>query len=160
MRGAQTVLGLALLGVVAVNVANAAARYLAGVSLTGTDEAMIYTMVWIVMAGAALSVASRSHIAIDLVPGAASRRGRLVLNLLHNAVILAACGYAALASWQYTGRIAALGTTSMGLGIPMIWAHAALLAGFGAMAAIAAGLMLRDLGALLRPARAGQGRAA
>ncbi len=156
-RAARAVLGLLLLAVVAVNVANAAGRYLAGVSLTGTDELMIYTMVWIVMAGAVLSLLTRSHIAIDLVPASASPRGAALLRVLHDAVALAACGYAAWASWSYVGRIAMLGTTSMGLGIPMTWAHGALTAGFGAMAAVAAGLLLRDVAALARPAR---GRAA
>jgi TRAP-type C4-dicarboxylate transport system permease small subunit len=154
-RAARVMLGIALLVVVLLNVANAGGRYLAGLSITGIDELMVYLMIWIVMAGAALSLLLRAHIAIDLVPVSLSGSPRRLgaLRVVHDAVALAACGFAALASWSFAGRIAGLGTTSMGLGIPMIWAHAALVAGFGAMTLAAGWLLLRDLAAVVGPVR-------
>lgn len=138
-------LGLVLLAVVAVNVANAAGRYLLGVSVTGTDELMVYAMIWVVMLGAILSLAGRQHIGIDLLPASVGPRARLALHLVHDLAALAVCAYLARASWLFVTRIAGLGTTSMGLGIPMSWPHAALLAGFAGMTAVAAGLVVADL---------------
>jgi TRAP-type C4-dicarboxylate transport system permease small subunit len=153
-RGLHTALGLVLLAVVAVNVANAAGRYLLGVSITGTDELMVFAMIWVVMLGAVMSLAGRDHIAIELLPAAVGPRARAALFLLHDLIALAVFAYLARASWLFVGRISGLGTTSMGLGIPMSWPHAALLAGFAGMALVAAGLAVADLRRLL----AGGGR--
>jgi TRAP-type C4-dicarboxylate transport system permease small subunit len=155
-RGLHAALGLVLLAVVAVNVANAAGRYLLGVSVTGTDELMVYAMIWVVMLGAVLSLAGRQHIGIELLPAAVGprARARAALYLVHDAVALAVCAYLARASWLFVTRISGLGTTSMGLGIPMSWPHAALLVGFAGMAVVAAGLIVADLRRLL----AGGGR--
>ncbi|MFW6077020.1 MAG: TRAP transporter small permease [Hyphomicrobiales bacterium] len=144
------VLGVALLLVVAINVANASGRYLFGYSLTGTDELMVYTMVWVVMAGAVFSLAGRTHIGVDLLPTYARGRLRHLVFLVHDIAALVACGYATWASWQFVMRISGLGTTSMGLGIPMAIPHAALLAGFACLALVAGVLFLRGLVALVR----------
>ncbi len=148
-RGLHMLLGLVLLAVVAVNVANAAGRYLLGLSVTGTDELMVYAMIWVVMLGAVLSLAGRQHIGIDLLPAAAGPRARRALHLVHDIAALAVCAYLARASWLFVTRISGLGTTSMGLGIPMSWPHAALLMGFAGMTVVAAGLVARDLHRLL-----------
>jgi len=144
------VLGVALLLVVAVNVSNASGRYLFGYSLTGTDELMVYTMVWVVMAGAVLSLAGRTHIAVDLLPTYTRGRLRHLVLLVHDIAALVACGYATWASWQFVTRLAGLGTTSMGLGIPMAIPHAALLGGFACLVLVAGALFLRGLVALVR----------
>lgn len=149
-RVLHRVLGVALLLVVAVNVVNASGRYLLGFSLTGTDELMVYTMIWVVMAGAVFSLAGRTHIGVDLLPTYARGRLRYLVFLVHDIAALVACGYATWASWQFVTRIAGLGTTSMGLGIPMAIPHAALLAGFTCLALVAGVLFLRGLLALVR----------
>jgi TRAP-type C4-dicarboxylate transport system permease small subunit len=147
-RLVRRVLGLALLAVVALNLANAAGRSVLSLSLTGSDEAMVYVMIWVVMAGAAVSLATRSHIAVDLVPGRAGPARRRQIHLLHDAVAVAVCGYATWASWGFVRRIAGLGTESMGLGVPMWLPHAGVLAGLAAMTAIAAVALVRGLGAV------------
>lgn len=152
-NGVRFALGLLLLAVVAINVANAAGRYLFGISMTGTDELMVYAMVWLVMIGSVLSLAARAHIAIDLLPDRLGPRGRAALFLIHDLIALAVLAYAARASWLFVERIGRLGTTSMGLGVPMTLPHTALLVGFAGMAVVAAGLVLRDLAALAAAAR-------
>lgn len=144
------ILGAAVLFVVGVNVVNALGRYLFGMSFTGADELMVYTVVWIVMAGTVLSMARRSHISLNLVPSYLPPRWRSLLFAFHELIGLVACAYATHAAWLYTTRLARLGVTSMGLGMPMIVPHAALLLGFGALVLVCAWLLLRDLTAFIR----------
>ena len=150
----QRLLGVGLLVIVAVNVANALGRHVFGLSLQGTDEVMVFTMIWIVMIGAVVSLALRAHISIDLVAGRVRGRRLAALFLLHDLAALVGCAYVTKASWQFLSRIAPLGTTSMGLGIPMTVPHGALLLGFGAMTLVAGVMALRSAGQVLagRPA--------
>lgn len=143
-RAIETVLGLVLIAIVLINVGNAAGRYLFRFSVTGTDEIMVFGMIFIVVAGAVLALARRTHIAIDLVPTYASARTRLAVYLVHDVVTFAATAYATYASYSFVSRIAALGTKSMTLGIPMIVPHGALLAGFAAMALVSLVYFVRD----------------
>jgi TRAP-type C4-dicarboxylate transport system permease small subunit len=59
MSGLHSLLGLALLFVVGVNVLNATSRYLFGVSPVGADELMVYVVIWAVMVAAILSLVLR-----------------------------------------------------------------------------------------------------
>ncbi len=148
------VLGMAMLAVVAINVVNATGRYLFGFSMTGSDELMVYTMVWMVMSGAVLALAGRDHISVNLVPSYAGGRTLHLLHIVHDLAALAACGLATYSSYGFVTRIAALGTRSMGLGVPMIVPHAALLFGFAALTLTTLALLLRDADAWSRNAEA------
>lgn len=148
----HTVLGVALLFVVGVNVVNASGRYLFGFSMTGTDELMVYTLIWVVMAGAILSLAKRDHISVNLLPSYAKGRFKHLLHVIHDAAAVFACAYAAYASNIFVGKISRLGTTSMGLGLPMSVPHAALLVGFAGLTIVASIMLVRDVAALLRNA--------
>lgn len=158
--GVEMLLGVVLIAVVLINVANAAGRYLLRTSLTGTDEIMVFSMVFIVVVGAVLALARRSHIAIDLLPTYASARMKLALYVVHDLVALAATGYAAWASWSFVKKLARIGTESMTLGIPMTIPHSALLAGFVGMAVVSAVYLVRDAIALATLLAAGSGRRA
>lgn len=149
-EAAHRVLGVALILVVGANVFNATGRYVLGYSFTGTDEFMVYTMIWVVMAGAVMSLASREHIGINLLPFYARGRLRHFLHCIHDLTALLACGYATYASAGFVTRIARLGTESMGLGLPMTVPHAALLAGFAALTLVAGLLLSRSVLALMR----------
>jgi len=140
----ETLLGLVLIAVVLINVANAAGRYLFRTSLTGTDEVMVFSMVFVVVIGAVLALARRTHIAIDLLPTYASPRVKRAIFVIHDVVTLAATTYAALASWTFVSRLTRIGTTSMTLGIPMTIPHGVLLFGFAAMAVVSFAYLLRD----------------
>ncbi len=144
------VLGAALLIVVGINVVNATGRYLFGFSMTGTDELMVYTIVWVVMAGAILSLANRDHISVNLLPSYAKGRFRHLLYIVHDIAGVLACAYATYVSYGFVTRIGRLGTTSMGLGIPMTIPHAALLVGFTGLTITAAIMLARDLNAFAR----------
>jgi TRAP-type transport system small permease protein len=150
------VLGLAMLAIVAINVINATGRYMLGFSMTGADELMVYTMVWMVMAGAVLSLASRDHISVNLVPSYATGRTLHLLHVVHDLAAAFSCALATYASYGFVTKIAAFGTRSMGLGLPMVIPHAALLAGFAALTLTALALLVRDTDAWVRDAPASE----
>lgn len=148
-RWPARLLGLLLLGMTAVNAANAATRYLFGFQLTGSDELLAFTQVWIVMLGLVAVTATRRHLALDLFTGMGPRATalrRLAIDLLFCIV----AGWATWHSWQFVERMAQFGSTSMALGVPMVVPHAAVTVGLGLTAAVAAGLALRDLRRLAR----------
>lgn len=142
-------LGLGLVAMVLVNVANAAGRYGGLPTLTGADELLVFGMIWIVMVGAILATRERAHLAIDVLPARLAPRPRRVLAAAGSAVMALTCGFIAWHSHAFIERIGAIGQTSMGLGIPMVIPHFAVLTGFAGMAAVAALLAASDLAALL-----------
>ena len=145
MRATRLVLGFVLLAMVVLNVANAVARYAFGAVLIVADEVLVFGMVWLVMVGLILVTADRSHIALDFLPNRVGMRARLMLMAVHYAVIFAVCSYAALQSFRFVQRVAALGQTSMGLALPMYIPHSALVVGFGGAALVALVLLADDL---------------
>ncbi|MEO1104994.1 MAG: TRAP transporter small permease subunit [Pseudomonadota bacterium] len=146
----KAILGLALIAMVIVNVANAAGRYGGLPTLTGADELLVFTMIFIVMIGAVLAARERSHLSIDLLPERLAPRQRQLLKALTNIVAAVVCAVVANASLGFVQRIGALGQTSMGLGIPMVVPHLAITAGFIGMGAVSAILAVVDLAALRR----------
>jgi TRAP-type C4-dicarboxylate transport system permease small subunit len=158
VRAARTLLGLVLLGMVLLNVANAVGRYTAGAVLIGADEVLVFGMIWMVMIGMLLVTAEGSHIALDILAARVSPRVHTLCLLLHHVLIAIAAGYAATQSSAFVERVGTMGQTSMALGMPMVIPHAALIVGFGGTALIAVLLFVRDAmqlaaGAPLREAR-------
>jgi len=62
VRLIRVLLGLCLMAMVLINVANAVGRYSGWFSLVGADELLVYGMIWIVMLGAILAARSRDEI--------------------------------------------------------------------------------------------------
>lgn len=63
----RKLLGLLLIAMVLLNVANAAGRYLFGSSIEGSDELLVFAMVWLVFLGAVLATARRGHLGFDVL---------------------------------------------------------------------------------------------
>lgn len=153
LQALRGLLGLGVIALVLLNVANAAGRYGGLPTLTGADELLVYGMIWIVMIGAILTTRDRAHLAIDLLPQSLGPAGKQALATFTSFVTAASCGFVAWHSWSFIERIGAIGQKSMGLGIPMVVPHLAVFTGFAGMAVIALILGLRDL------AETAQGRA-
>ncbi|MGE5146022.1 MAG: TRAP transporter small permease [Candidatus Eiseniibacteriota bacterium] len=151
-KAARTLLGVLLLAMVALNVANAIGRYAFGAVLAGADEILVYTMIWLVMVGIILVSAERRHIALDFLVNAAGPRARLALAIVQHAVMTAAAAYAAVQCWVFVERVSAIGQTSMAIAIPMSIPHSALVLGFGGTAVAGLLLIVGDAAALLQPA--------
>jgi TRAP-type C4-dicarboxylate transport system permease small subunit len=152
-RAVRVVLGLLLLGMVALNVTSALCRYIFGIVFVGADELLVFTMIWMVMVGMIVATASRSHIALDFVVTRADARRRVLLSVLHHVVMTGACGYATVYCWSFVMRVAAIGQISMALELPMAIPHFALVAGFGGTTIASALLLARDIAALARAPR-------
>jgi len=142
-------LGLGLVTMVLLNVANAAGRYGGLPTLTGADELLVFGMIWIVMLGAIIATRDRTHLSIDLIHARMTPAQRRLLLAATGIVMAATCAFVAWHSYQFIARIGALGQTSMGLGIPMVIPHVAILAGFAGMAVVAALLAAGDMAVLL-----------
>lgn len=146
---ARLLLGLVLLGMVLANVANAIARYGFGAVFIGTDELLVFAMIWMVMIGMVLVTIERSHIGLDIVTARVGPRARLALSAMSHVIIAAAGAYAAWQSLAFVGRIMANQQTSMALAIPMYIPHSALTIGLACTALVAAVLAVIDLRYLL-----------
>ena len=146
----RVLLGLLLLGMVALNVANAICRYAFGLVLTGADEVLVFSMIWMVMVGMILATVDRRHIALDFLITRAGPRQRVALTILHHAVLTGACAYAAIYCWAFVARVAAIGQTSMALGVPMAIPHAALFVGFAGTTIASLLLLAADVAQLVR----------
>jgi len=132
----RVLLGLVLIGLVVLNVANALARA-TGIVVIGIDEVLVFGMIWMVMLGMLLVTAERGHINFELVTSRVGPRMRLVLMIVTHIILAGACAYSAYQSFQYVSQITRLGQTSMALGMPMLIPHSAIVVGFGGTAIIA-----------------------
>jgi TRAP-type C4-dicarboxylate transport system permease small subunit len=148
-QAARLLLGLILLGMVLANVANAIARYGFGAVYIGTDELLVFAMIWMVMIGMVLVTIERSHIGLDIVTARVSPRARLALTAMSHIIIAVAGAYAAWQSLGFVSRIMANQQTSMALAIPMYIPHSALTIGLACTTLVAAVLAVIDLRYLL-----------
>src|SRR6185295_20304077 len=86
-RAVRVVLGLLLLGMVALNVASAMCRYIFGIVFVGADELLVFAMIWMVMVGIIVVTANRSHIALDFLVTRVGPRQRIALSVIHGIVM-------------------------------------------------------------------------
>ncbi len=149
LSAARMLLGIVLIGLVLLNVANAVARAI-GTVVIGVDELLVFGMIWMVMIGMMLVTADRSHIALEILTARVGPRARCMLSIATHSVMIAACAYAAVQSFGFIQRVTASGQTSMALGMPMLIPHSALLVGFGGTAIIAAMILVSDVRSLAR----------
>jgi TRAP-type transport system small permease protein len=150
-RGARVLLGLLLLAMVVLNVANAVSRYLLSYVVIGIDELLVFAMIWMVMIGMLLVTAERSHIALEIITGRVGPRARAGFAIFHHVIIAVACAYAAWQSCRFVSRVIAIKQTSMALALPMFIPHGAITAGLAGTAVVAAVLAWRDALRLARP---------
>lgn len=147
LSAVRALLGIVLIGLVLLNVANAIARAI-GTVVIGVDELLVFGMIWMVMIGMMLVTADRSHIALEILTARVGPTARCILSTVIHSVMIAACGYAAVQSFGFIQRIVATGQTSMALGMPMVIPHSALLVGFAGTAVIAAMILVSDIRSL------------
>ena len=133
----RVLLGVVLIALVVLNVANALARAF-GIVVIGVDEVLVFGMIWMVMLGMLLVTAEQGHINFELVTSRVTPRTRGILLIVTHVILAAACAYAAYQSFLFVSQITRLGQTSMALGMPMLIPHSAIVVGFGGTAIIAA----------------------
>lgn len=154
MCAIRMALGLGLIALVLINVANARGRYTGGFSLIGADELLVYSMIWIVMLGSILAARERSHLSINLLSQSLTTRAAALLQAVIDVITILASGFIAFHSFSFIERIAMIGQTSMALFVPMTIPHAAVFVGFVGIAAVTLALLAADLSRLLTGRRA------
>ena len=133
-RGLVTLLGVLMLLIVGLNVANVAGRYLLSTPVPAADEIMTFAMVWGVFLGAAVVTLRGTHLTMDLLLGLLPARARRVAEATSAVALIGVLGFVSLQSVEYIDVIGGIGLTSMAAGLPMAWVHAAIPVGFGLMA--------------------------
>ncbi len=131
-------LGLLMLLIILLNVANVGGRYLFSAPVPAADEIMTFAMVWGVFLGAAVVTLRGSHLTMDLVTGLLPPRARAAAEAAASLALILVLGFVALQSLEYLEVVGAIGLTSMAAGIPMAWVHAAVPIGSALMMAAAA----------------------
>lgn len=106
-----TLLILLVFGIVVVAIVN---RYLVDSPLLWGDEFIGYTLVAIVMLGAAEAFRRGDHIAIDLLANRAGRRGRLALEILGSSAVIVFAGLLGWSAWKSIVFARAFGSYSVG----------------------------------------------
>ena len=130
-RVARVALGLLLLAMVLLNVANAVSRYLLGQAIEGSDELLVFGMVWVVFLGAVFVTADRRHLSFDVLGKFLPPRLHSLIRVAGDLLMIVLLGFVALQSLDVVDRLAALNQRSMAAGIPTFIPHSAILIGFG-----------------------------
>lgn len=155
-RWVRVALGLLLIAMVLLNVANALSRYLLGRAIAGSDELLVFGMVWLVFLGAAFVTADRRHLGFDVVSRALPLRARGALRVAGDLIVIVLLGFVALQSLDVVERLAALGQRSMAAAVPTYIPHAAILVGFTLSVLVLLAPLLADSVTVLRGAGHGQ----
>ena len=145
----RSLLGLAMVAMVILNLVNAAGRYGGFPTFTGADELLVFGMIWIVMIGAIVITRDRKHLSIDIFSQHMVKQSRLLLNTVIGAITAGLSIFIAFHSLAFIERIAAIGQTSMGIGIPMVVPHFAVFIGFSGTALVAGILTMMDFRAFV-----------
>lgn len=126
----RKLLGALLIAMVLLNVANAAGRYLFGKAIAGSDELLVFAMVWLVFLGAVLVTARQGHLGFDIAARLLTGGPQRLLHSVRHLVVAALAGYVALQSWAVLQKLIKVDQSSMALGVPMAIPHAAVLVSF------------------------------
>ena len=133
-QGLVGLLGVLMLFIVGLNVANVAGRYILSMPVPAADEIMTFAMVWGVFLGAAVVTLRGTHLTMDPLVGLLPERARRAAEAAGAIALVVILGFIALQSLEYLDVIGTIGLTSMAAGLPMAWVHAAIPVGFGLMA--------------------------
>ncbi len=133
----ELVLGLALIGCVLLNFANAMARYVFGGALFGVDELQVYTVIASAYLAAILVYLRNDHLRMDALVSGLPAELRRVLRGLEHLLVVAVAGFATAQSTIYAWQMLKLDRRSDVMEIPMWVPHGALAVGLGAIVLIA-----------------------
>lgn len=136
--GIERALAYALIIAVLINFASVIGRYVFGRSVLGSDEIMIYLMVWTAFLGAVVVGWRHQHITMNLLAAKLPPWADRIRGLTEQALLTAITGFVAYHSAGYAWSMHALGRASDGSQIPMWIPHASVSIGFALMATIGA----------------------
>ena len=91
----QMVVGTLLIFMVILNAITAFGRFTIGTSITGADEILIFSMIWLVFLGAAIATWRRRHLSIDLLRPRLPSVYRRILGTTHGVLLTLVCVFVA-----------------------------------------------------------------
>ncbi|NLH81843.1 MAG: TRAP transporter small permease [Phyllobacteriaceae bacterium] len=95
-------------------------RYVLGIPSTETDELSRFLLIWLVLIGAAPCVGGKKHLAIDFLEAALAERGKRMLSLYIDVVVMAfAFWVMVIGGWRMIDSVRMTGETSPALQLPM-----------------------------------------
>lgn len=122
----RVLIGLFLVIMVAINLANVVGRHAFGQAIFWAEEIMRLCMVWGVFLGAIAVTFRRDHLSMDLISENFRKPFSTILNVLSSITLIAVATYVAFYSYQVTRIISATGRVSDAAQYPMIIQHAAV----------------------------------
>lgn len=129
----EKILAIALIGGICLNFINVCGRYLADVSIGGSDEIEIYILIWIAFLGGAVVSWRGQHLRMDVVLETASASVRRVVTTVEILVTAIVAAFVAWQSFLYVRKIYALGAVSDIAQLPTWIPHSAVPIGLTLM---------------------------
>jgi len=132
-RGVKAVIAVLLLAGVGLMFANVIARHFFDAPFYWAEEAAVYMNVWCVFIGAVLVSLENTHLRMDLLVTALSKRHARWLNIVSLVATVIACAVVSFGSWALLRQLWRADLRSVAIGMPMVVPHAAVFVGFVAM---------------------------
>ncbi len=113
------------------------------------EELVRYSFIYLVWIGAAAAVKERAHIRIDIIFHALPNRGKALLYIFGDLVMLALAIAVVNWTWHSVGTSLRFGSVSHGLRVSMVWFLLAVPIGFALMIARLLQSLYRDFRSLI-----------
>lgn len=138
------ILLIVLLAAMAIMVfANVVLRYAFNSGLTVSEELSRYFFVWLTFIGAVVAFREHGHLGVETVVAFFGRKGRIVLMILSNLIILICSVIFFWGTWKQFGINASMSAPVTGLS--MIWVYGIGLFTGGGMAIMAFARLIRSV---------------
>jgi TRAP-type C4-dicarboxylate transport system permease small subunit len=122
----EKILAIALIAGICLNFINVCGRYLANISIGGSDEIEIYILIWIAFLGGAVVSWRGQHLRMDVLLETAGRSVRRIVTLAEVLVTGIVAAFVAYQSILYVRRIYTLGAVSDIAQLPTWIPHSAV----------------------------------
>lgn len=129
----ETILAIGLIAGICLNFLNVGGRYLASVSIHGSDEVEIYILIAMAFLGAGAVTWRGMHLRMDVLVEAIGGRFRKLVTILELIVTGVVAAFVAYLSYQYAYKVYRLGAVSDMAGIPTWIPHSAVPISLGMM---------------------------
>jgi len=130
LRWLYILLGMVMLGGVALNLANVIGRYAVGKPIFWAEEVLVGMVIWGVFFGTAVVSWRGDHLNMDLFYARMGRGSRFAVNCVIASVMVGICLFVAWQSWTILQMFYQTEAVSAGAQIPKVIPHSALMVGF------------------------------
>lgn len=129
--------GTLFLMAVVLNIVNVIGRYVFGMPVFWAEEALTFTVIWIVFLVVGTITYRGAHLNMDLLYSRMPSVMQLVIRIAIALTLIVCAAYTAMLSWSVVKLHYMTSGVTAGTNIPLVIPHSALLFGFSFMAAAA-----------------------